>query len=298
MTKRKLKSIQQTYDELQLEEQRLLLIHLEHYRNIALNLYEWKGLPEGMEGRHIEKALLFNGQAFFYDNPELGFICLPSSNTGDLNVYGEPTRIQVSGHGFSEIKHITEGVHILNNPRFLATDITIQYYCKKLAQIDSTMNTNLIQQKVPFIFATGKENEFTIKNLYAKMYSGEPAIFVNQSLLNERGDLNIQSISCEAPYILDKLQEHRFEVEKELLTFLGINTTIEKKERLIVDETNANNELITLNVEIGLRERERACEQINQAFGLNIQVYAKDIPIVKGGIGNESIYNGDTGASE
>lgn len=295
---RKIKSIGQIYDELQLEEQRLLLIHLEHYRNIALNLYEWEGLPEGMEGRHIEKALLFNGQAFFYDHPELGFICLPCSNTGDLNVYGEPTRIQVTGHGFSEFKHITEGIMILNNPRFLATDITIQYYCKKLAQIDSTMNTNLIQQKVPFIFATGKDNEFTIKNLYAKMYSGEPAIFVNQSLLNERGDLNIQSISCEAPYILDKLQQHRFEVEKELLTFLGINTTVEKKERLLVDETNANNELITLNVEIGLRERERACDLINEQYGLNLQVYAKDLPLSKGGLDDGTLYNGTENASE
>ena len=295
---RKIKSIGQIYDELQLEEQRLLLIHLEHYRNIALNLYEWEGLPDGMEGRHIEKALLFNGQAFFYNHENLGFLCLPCSNTGDLNVYGEPTRIQVSGHGFSEIHHIDDGVLILNNPRFLATELTIQYYCKKLAQIDSTMNTNLIQQKVPFIFATGKENEFTIKNLYAKMYSGEPAIFVNQSLLNERGDLNIQSISCEAPYIIDKLQQHRFEVEKELLTFLGINTTVEKKERLLVDETNANNELITLNVEIGLREREKACALINERYGLNIHVYAKDIPLSKGGLEDGTLYDRTENAGE
>lgn len=295
---RKIKSISQIYDELQQEEQRLLLIHLEHYRNIALNLYEWEGLPDGMEGRHIEKALLFNGQSFFYNHENLGYLCLPCSNTGDLNVYGEPTRIQVSGHGFSEIHHIDDGVLILNNPRFLATELTIQYYCKKLAQIDSTMNTNLIQQKVPFIFATGKENEFTIKNLYAKMYSGEPAIFVNQSLLNERGDLNIQSISCEAPYILDKLQQHRFEVEKELLTFLGINTTVEKKERLLVDETNANNELITLNVEIGLRERERACDLINDRYGLNLRVYAKDLPLSKGGLEDGTLYNGTENTGE
>lgn len=295
---RKIKSIGQIYDELQYEEQRLLHIHLEHYRNVALNLYEWVGLPDGMESRHIEKALLFSGQAFFYDHPDLGYICLPCGNTGDLNVYGEPTRIQINGYGFTEMKHVTDGVLVLNNPRFLATDITLQYYCKKLAQIDSTMNTNLIQQKVPFIFATGKDNEFTIKNLYAKMYSGEPAIFVNQSLLNERGDLNIQSISCEAPYILDKLQQHRFDVEKELLTFLGINTTIEKKERLIMDEANANNELITLNVEIGLRERERACEMINNKYGLNLSVYAKDLPLTKGGLNDESVYNGTENTSE
>lgn len=295
---RKPKTISDIYNELLKEEQRLLLIHLEHYRNIALNLYEWEGLPEGMEGRHIEQALLLYGQCFFYDHETLGFICLPCSNSGQMNVYGEPTRIMVTGHGFSENKHITEGVRIINNPRVIATDITLQYFCTKLAQIDSTINTNLIQQKVPFIFATSKENEFTIKNLYAKMYSGEPAIFVDQSLLSQNGELNIQSVSCEAPYIIDKLQEHRFEVEKELLTFLGINTTIEKKERLIVDETNANNEQITLNVEIGLREREKACEIINERYGLNLHVYAKDIPLSKGGLEDGTLYNGTENTGE
>ena len=290
---RKIKTINDIYHELLKEEQRLLLIHNEHYRNIALNLYEWENLPDGMESRHIETALLLNGQAFFYEHEHLGFICLPCSNSGQMNVYGEPTSVIITGHGFTENKHITEGVRILNNPRVIPTDIILNYYCTKLAQIDSTINTNLIQQKVPFIFATTKENEFTIKNLYRKMYSGEPAIFVDQSLLTN-GELNIQSISCEAPYIIDKLQQHRFEVEKELLTFLGINTTIEKKERLLQDETNANNEQITLNVEIGLRERERACEQINERYGLDISVYAKDLPLTKGALQDESIHDTDT----
>ena len=51
-----------------------------------------------------------------------------------------------------------------------------------------------------------------------------------------------------------------------------------------------NNEQITLNVEIGLRERERACEEINEMFGLDIQVYAKDIE-VKGGLADGELYN-------
>ena len=286
---RKVKTVNDIYNDLVKEEKRLMLIHLEHYRNIALNLYEWENLPEGMESRHIEQALLYNGQAFFYEHDNLGFICLPCSNSGQMNIYGEPTIVMVSGHGFSENKHMTEGIRILNNPRVMATDIILTYYCTKLAQIDSTINTNLIQQKVPFIFATSKENEFTIKNLYTKMYSGEPAIFVDQSVLTN-GELNIQSVSCEAPYIIDKLQQHRFEIEKELLTFLGINTTIEKKERLLVDETNANNEQITLNVEIGLRERERACEEINERYGLDIHVYAKDIPATGGALDGD-VYN-------
>ena len=42
------------------------------------------------------------------------------------------------------------------------------------------------------------------------MYSGEPAIFVNKEMLNEKGDLKVQAISCEAPYLVDKLQKALF----------------------------------------------------------------------------------------
>ena len=61
-------------------------------------------------------------------------------------------------------------------------------------------------------------------------------------------------------------------MERELLTYLGINNTLEKKERLIVDETNSNNQFIKMASDIGFKNRQKACEQINEKFGLNIQV--------------------------
>ena len=292
---RKVLTINEIYKKLQLEEQQLLNIHLAHYNNLAMNIYEWENLPTGMESRHIEKALLNHGQAFFYDDEVLGLICLPCSNSQNMNIYGEPTSLMITGHGYSKQKRVEDGVRILNNPTCTPTHTTLNYYCMKLAQIDSTMNTNLIQQKVPFVFATTKENELTLKNLYAKMYSGEPAIFVNKEMLNEKGDLKVQAISCEAPYLVDKLQQHRFEVEKELLSFLGVNSTVEKKERLIVDETNANNELISLNVEIGLRERQLACEKINERYGLDIKVSAKKL---EGVLFDGELYNRSEDISE
>ena len=59
----------------------------------------------------------------------------------------------------------------------------------------------------------------------------------------------------------------------EALTFLGINNLMEdKKERLISDEANSNNELINLNLETFLIPRQEACEQINKKYGLNVKV--------------------------
>ena len=43
---------------------------------------------------------------------------------------------------------------------------------------------------------------------------------------------------------------------------------LEKKERLITDEANSNNELINLNLQSFLAPRQEACRQFNEKFGL------------------------------
>ena len=42
---------------------------------------------------------------------------------------------------------------------------------------------------------------------------------------------------------------------------------VDKKERLITDEANSNNELINLNLQSYLAPRQKACEQFNELFG-------------------------------
>lgn len=42
---------------------------------------------------------------------------------------------------------------------------------------------------------------------------------------------------------------------------------IDKKERLIQDEANSNNELINLNLQSFLAPRQLACKQFNEKFG-------------------------------
>ena len=45
-----------------------------------------------------------------------------------------------------------------------------------------------------------------------------------------------------------------------------------KKERLVTDEVNSNNEFINNNLEIMFKCRKLACEEINKLFGLNVSV--------------------------
>lgn len=243
-----------------------------HYKNISLNMYRWENLPEGIESRHIEEALFNRGQVFFVDDPMLGFIALPCSATSKLNVYGDPLSYVLFGHGYSKTFNAEDGVRILNNDTEIPTVCHIIHYAERMVRVDEIIQQNLKQQRFPFIVGVTKQNEFTMKNIMNQVGEGQEAIFVDKTL-TEEGKLGIQAIQTNAPYLIDKLVQYRNELEKELLTFLGLNSTIQKKERLLVDETNANNSQIEMNLDLGYKQRKIACDLINEKFGLNIEVH-------------------------
>ena len=107
-----------------------------------------------------------------------------------------------------------------------------------------------------------------MKQLFEQIEDGEPAIFGNKDLNIE----NINVLGLNVPYVADKLNEYRYELEREILTFFGLNNSFEKKERLLVDEVNSNNDFISRNVDLMYQSRLDACKEINEKFGLNIRV--------------------------
>ena len=57
------------------------------------------------------------------------------------------------------------------------------------------------------------------------------------------------------------------------MTLLGIeNANMDKKERLVSDEVNANNQQVIASRNIWLSERKKAIEELNKKFNLNASV--------------------------
>ena len=262
-----------------------------YYQMLALNRYKWENLPNGIESRYIEQMLYDNGECAMFDHPDLGLCVLRSSSRENLNIYGEPTKLTVSGFNEHRTIMMDECVRILNNDLGLPTLQHIVYYARRMAEIDDIIMQNLRQQRVPYLFATDENNALSMKSLYDRIYQGEPAIFIDKEMLKGEPE-NIMVIPTTAPYLVDKLQIQKQEMERELLTFLGINNTLEKKERLIVDETNSNNQFIKMASDIGFKQRQLACEQINEMFGLNVRVVETQDEFESEVMDDGELYNG------
>ena len=263
-----------------------------HYQMLALNRYRWENLPNRIESRYIEEMLYDNGECAMFDHPDLGLCVLRSSSRENLNIYGEPTKLSLTGFNEHRTVMMDECVRIMNNDLALPTLPNIVYYARRMAEIDDIIMQNLRQQRVPYFFATDENNSFSLKSLYDRMYQGEPAIFIDKEMLKGEPE-NIMVIPTQAPYLVDKLQVQKQEMERELLTILGINNTLEKKERLLVDETNSNNQFIKMASDIGFKQRQLACEQLNEMFGLNVRVVETQDEMQEEVMDDGDLYNGN-----
>lgn len=252
--------------------------------NLAMNRFVWEGLPQGLEGRHIEKALFEYGQCAFYDDDTVGLICLPAIPSNYRNVYGDPTSLVLHGLNYKKDVKMKDVVRIMNNDTCHPTMHTVNYYVEKMYKVDKAMDKNLDKIKTPYIIGSSKQNELTMKNLMKQIKNDEEEIYYDEKLTNG-GDVGVKILDLNVPYFIDKLQQHKNDLLCEFLTVMGLNNSNannNKKERLLVDEVNINNGEILMYLDVDFKNRKKACEEINKKFGLNVTV-RKNIELLSEG---------------
>lgn len=244
------------------------------FKLIAVNAFEWSGLPDGIQERHIERHLFDHGTAIFFRDPDLSFMCLEAQQGGQLNVYGDPLWYRAVGFNYNK-KYAADDCIIIENTKLRTpTRDYVIFYTNKLTEAERTMDVNIKAVKTPVIVTCDDKDLFTFKAIFNKVDGNVPAIYADRSLNID----SIQALDLKTKFLGLELMDYKKSVEAELLTFLGINNpAVEKRERVIVDEANSNNQLIESFAEIQLEARKRACEAINAMYGLNVSVKRREV---------------------
>ena len=257
--------------------------YVNRFERLARTIFEWVNLPKSMNAIFLEKCLYYYGQASFLKDKNYGFINTQVSDSGFINIYDLPTtlhcystgyqtnrKLYVGNDGLSkediEAKEYNEAILVQNNWDRLPTSGTMNLFAMRLYECDRTCDVNIKAQKTPVMIICDEKQRLLMENLYSQYDGNKPYIFGDKLQL-ERG--LIQAVKTDAPFVSDKIIEYKKEIWNEALTFLGINNImVDKKERLVSDEANSNNELINLNLQSFLAPRKLACEQFNEKFGL------------------------------
>lgn len=248
------------------------------YKNLALNMFEWEGLPNNIRPEYIEKVLYRHGYAMFFNDDNMGLMCLEAQAGDGVNAYGEWQKLRPFAQGYDTTLFreytMDECILIRNNPLKTNTHDFIEWYACKLTEIERSLDLNVKIQKFPFIITCDDKDILTFKNIVDQIDKNVLAIYLDKNLRRDA----IEILPTNSPFIADKLSDYRHDVTNELLTFLGVNNAnTDKRERLVADEVNSNNDAIALNREYMLTTRKQACEEINKMFGLSMSVKHREV---------------------
>lgn len=237
---------------------------------LAINMYEWKNLPDSVDERFLELTLFTKGMAVFFRDEVMGELALNCTINGRLDVYGIPiNRRAFAVNGYQKNLTAADSVIIYNNYTHTNSMLDVEMYARRLYEIERTMDVNVKAQKTPTLIKGTEAQMLTLKNLYMQYEGNEPFIYGDKSL-----DLSgIDVLNTNAPYVADKLNILKRQIWNEALTYLGVeNSNTEKKERLVSDEVTTNLGGVEAQRFCRLNARRKAAEAINKMFNLNIQV--------------------------
>lgn len=247
--------------------------YLDRLRLLSTSIFSWKNLDKvagfGAE-RFLEQALYDNGRACFVKDPELGFMVLKANPSDKLNIYQLPIKVQAWSIGYSKQYKFDDVAYIMNNVLQKPTLSTIMLIAYRLYETERTIDVNLMAQKTPVLIQGDTKTILTLKQVYEQYSGNTPFIFGNKQF-----DVSnkLSAIKTDAPYIIDKLTQHKKDLMTEALNFLGIdNFFSDKKERLITAEAEGTEALTNFYLNCFYKTRQEAVEIINEKF-------LKDSPI-------------------
>lgn len=246
-----------------------------HYRNLCINQFEWEGLPEGITERYIENTLFDQGKALFFQDPKMSYMCLPCFQGSNLDVYHEPLKWRAQGLNYNKEYRREDCVLIENNKLRTPTHDMVQLYVYKLYETERTMDTALQTAKIPWLILCDEKEVLTYKRILEKVSDNEPAIFGSKGWSPDA----LQLLPTRTQFVGNELMDFSRSVENRLLTFIGVdNCPVDKKERLVTGEVSSNDEVVSINADLMLEARQRACEQINEKYGLSVSVKRRHEP--------------------
>lgn len=258
--------------------------YLDRFKKVALSIFEWVNLPKSMNADWLEKCLYYDGQATLLKDNKFGFINTRCADNGTLNIYGLPTSFNCYSFDYRSDRKLYTGllpsltpaqrqqrenwecILVQNNWDRRPTAGSMELFAMRLAEAERSCDTNIKAMKTPVLIAMPENQRLMMENLYSKYDGNQPFIFGDSKQLNPE---SLRCINTGAPFVADKIIDYKKEIWNEALTLLGINNImVDKKERLVSDEANSNNELINLNLQASLAPRLEACRQFNEKFGL------------------------------
>jgi len=270
---------------------------LYRFLNIAISMFEYKNLPEGIDTRMMELWLLTNGYCIFFQDDSLindpngrapeGFAVLQGVAYGQWDIYNMPTeRRAYAPNGFMVDLNEDNSVIIFNNQLRTPEIFILMLYAQRIAELDRTIDVNVQNQKAPKVLRCDEKQRLTFKNIAMQMEGNVYSIAADKNV-----DLkDIEVLDLTVPFVGEDIDRLKRRYISECMTFLGVEgVDTDKKERLIGQEVLRGMGDVEAARFTRLEPRQKAWEEINEKFGLDVQVDFKSGLYIQTGETNDML---------
>lgn len=252
-------------------------VYYNKYFNMFISKYKPKSNITNHELEYVLKRFWYEGQclAFMAGNKEAGIVGYSRLTASSWDMYDFIlTARAINTRG---IKHFYPEKELV-----VGKDCVIGYYAKnhrpaqeivnwyidRIVQVETLLQNNLALQNLPFIVSTDAKNKNKMEDIISKILNNEIVIYTDADITQA---LNV--LQTASPLIIKDLYDYKVQRENELLTYLGLNNNpYEKKERLVTDEVNSNNQVIDYNDEIQEDSIVNFFKDISEVLGVNIEI--------------------------
>lgn len=266
------------------------MMWLARFLDIAISLFEYENLPEGIDVRQMELWLWRYGYVIlFYDealknDPEMrapeGYAVLPGSLGGNFDLYNLPNDRRVyAPNGFYRDLNEENSVVIWNNQLRTPEIYMLQLYARRIAEIDRTIDINVMNQKTPKVIRCDKSQQLTWKNIAAQAQGNVYVIYADGTV--DLKDIDVMDLTV--PFVGEDMDRLKRRYVSEAMTFLGVEgVDTDKKERLIGQEVLRGMGDVEAARFTRLNPREDGWDRANELFGLDVSVKFKSGIYIQG----------------
>lgn len=259
-----------------------------YYTGIAESMWEYTfdddkchDMVMKSRGTVPEKYLFRNGQALFFEYA--GQIhCLPFVFEKELNLYGYeekrravPVNYIVGGDNptaFNDIYNIVfddSNSVVIRNDIFGSSDAElIDVMVGQLVDNAATLSQLQLLAKSPFLFRTNQDNLLTVKNIFTAIAEDAAAIYLDDETMPVNPVVESTQITIDTG-LMDLFSHWDMIIKQNL----GIPCTdIHKRAQQSVDETNMQDDAVSVRRQEKFKQRKLAIDRLNELFGTHITV--------------------------
>lgn len=230
---------------------------------LGLNVYDTKvsDIPDG----RIEWYLWYRGKCLVWKHDILGWVVTDMNAIGwDINGFPNAWHPVLDSNikGISLPDRLTEDddcIAFYDCLDYRMKRSSICYYCTDYADVRETIRTQVYNQKTPMLAVVANPQiKQKVKNFFVRLSSNAKMLIIDKTVKDAVETLDINPV-----YNVESLYQYSKALEAEMFEFCGIDSkdAYQKKERLIVDEQEGNDEELNYLLADGLKSRQKSVDK-------------------------------------